>query len=132
MQILLYLVGGSVVGSIVLFLIADDVYHIWIDTTVNIPKALSGLMAFYMILFSLMNVFSSFLNGVGKIKMQLIANSVAAIANIPLSYLLAYVFEMGVNGVLVSTIICVSSMNVVFAIQYYKIIHNKAYGVWNE
>ena len=107
MQTLLLLVGLSVLGSIMLYIFANDIYRLWIDGNIKIPNELSALMALYVVLFGLMNVFAFFSNGIGKIRMQMLINTLTAIINIPLSYYLGYVLEWGVNGVLLATIICI-------------------------
>lgn len=132
MKILLFLVTGSAMLSIVMFLISDSVYSIWIDESIVIPKIISGFMSIYVVLFGFINVYAFFSNGTGKVKVQLIVNSIAAIINIPLSYFFAYALGLEVAGVLLATIICMLLIGVALLIQYKKIISNTAYGVWNE
>ncbi len=129
---LLFLVGGSALGAIFLFLMSDTVYHLWIGKNIYIPNMLSALMAFYVVVFGLMNIFAFFVNGVGKVKVQILINSFAAIINIPLSYFFAYIIGMGISGVLLATILSVLLICSVLVIQYNKIIHNTAYGIWNS
>jgi Na+-driven multidrug efflux pump len=52
------------------------------------------------------NIFIMFLNGVGKIRPQMIFNIFSVILFIPFSYLFAVKLEMGVAGIILSSIIC--------------------------
>lgn len=132
MRILLFLVAGSAVLSILLFFISDNIYHLWINESIVIPKLTSGLMSIYVVLLGIINIYAFFSNGTGKVRIQLIINTIAAVINIPLSYLLGFVLGMGVAGVLLATIISMTVIGIMLIIQYIKIISNTASGVWNE
>ena len=132
MNILFQLIGLCIIGSFFLFLISDYIYSIWIDQNINISRLLSGLMAVYVVLLSILNIFSFFSNGVGKIRIQLIINVLVALINIPLSYYFGKVLMLGTSGVLLATIISISIVVVFLMIQYQMIIKKKAKGIWNE
>ena len=51
-------------------------------------------------------IFVNFINGVGKIRLQLITASISIIINIPLSILFVRTFGMGIEGIVLAT--CVS------------------------
>lgn len=131
MRILLLLLGVNVLGAILLFFISNQVYHLWIGENTYIPNILSALMAIYVVLFSLVNIFAYFSNGTGKIKIQMYIYILAALINIPMSFFFGKVLALGVSGVLLSTIICTLLISCVLIIQYKKLIHNKANGIWN-
>ena len=75
--------------------------------------------------------FTIFLNGIGKIKLQAFQSLIVALINIPISFLLAKT-SLGVNGVIISTIICFIPSVILAPIQYHKLIKNNAQGLWNE
>jgi len=131
MRILLLLLGGNVLGAILFFFISNQVYKLWIDENIYIPNILSALMAIYVVIFGLVNIFAYFSNGTGKIKIQMYINIFAALINIPMSFFFAKVLALGVSGVLLSTIICTLLISFILIIQYQKLIHNKAKGRWN-
>jgi len=128
-SLLLVLLGGSLI-SIILSIFAPWVFHWWIGNDFFVSSLLIVLMAIYSILMGLLNIFSFFSNGIGKIRIQLIAYIISAIINIPLSYFFGKILNMGSSGVLLSTIICMSFINLILIIQYTKIINNKATGLW--
>lgn len=131
-RILFLLVGFSAVGAMLLFLVSNDVYRLWIDENIVISNILSALMAFYAVILSFHNVVSFFSNGTGKVKIQLYASVMAAIFNLPLSYYCAKILQLGTSGVLVGTIICILFLDFFLFLQYKRIIQNKAVGIWNE
>ena len=69
-----------------------------------------------------------FLNGIGKVKLQLYFSVVGMIINIPLAVFLGR--KLGVAGVLLSSVILNGINTIWTVIQYKKIIGNKATGLW--
>lgn len=78
------------------------------------------------------NIFAYFINGVGKIKLQLVTAVISSIINIPLSIFLGRNMGMGINGVIAATIICLLLGTFLHPVQYYKIVTGKAKGIWNQ
>ncbi len=130
-RILLLSLAGSALGSLLLYLVSNEVYRLWIDVNIEIPNILSALMAIYVILFALVNIFAYFSNGSGKVKIQMYTNIFAALINIPMSFFLGKTLSLGVSGVLLSTIVCTSIISYILIMQYQKVISNNAEGIWN-
>ncbi len=131
MRTLILLLGGSIIGSIFLLIISNNIYSIWIDKNLIISNSLSALMAIYVVLYSLLNIFSYFSNGTGKVKVQMFVYIFAALINIPMSIFFGKILEFGVDGVLLATIISTLLTSVIMIIQYYKLVNNRAEGIWN-
>ena len=89
-------------------------------------------MAIFVALMTFEMVFVSFINGVGKIKLQLYTIILMMIINIPLSILLAKNMGLGVSGVILATSISLLFTAVLRPVQYFKIINNRAVGIWNR
>ncbi|MFP4845197.1 lipopolysaccharide biosynthesis protein [Winogradskyella sp. PE311] len=119
---------------IILFMLAVSkyVYEIWIGHLLIVPFELTLSMAFYFIVTVLFAPYNIFLNGIGKMKLQSIIAIVILIINIPLSIFLAKILGLGVIGVISSSILCISLYLIFSPIQYYKIMNNKAKGIWNK
>lgn len=126
---LLKFVLGSILMSIIMYIVSNDVYEFWIGENISINSTLSGLMAVYVIVFCLTSVFGHFLNGVGVLRVQLVINTFVAILNIPLSFYFAST-SLGLAGVILATICSIGLMCIILAVQYFKIIQNKAEGIW--
>ncbi len=129
---LLFILLGTAIISAILFLISPIVFKLWIGKEFFAPSLLVALMAVYVVCMAWLNIFSYFSNGIGKIRIQLIAYIIAAMLNLPLSYYLGKILHMGSSGVLLATILSVSLVGLFLTIQYFKIINEKATGIWNK
>jgi len=118
--------------TIVMIVISNTVYKIWIDKDVEVPILLSILTGLFVIIANWNNIFGYFLNGVGKVRLQLYSAIFTALINIPLSIFLAKNMNMGITGVMAATNICLVIAFIWAPIQYHKIITNKAKGIWDK
>lgn len=114
-----------------MYLVSDWFYVLWIGESIKIDSKLSLFMGIYVIVFCYVSIFAHFLNGVGKLKIQLIINSIGAIINIPLSYFFAST-SLGLSGVIIATICSIGIIGILTSIQTYKIINKTAINIWNK
>lgn len=119
-----------VVGVIIMFVFSDLFYRLWVGKEIFVPRILSLIMAFYVIIMSWNFPYVYFLNGTGKIKLQLVNSIVVMILNIPLSIFFAKNLGMGISGVMLATCICLFIGAIWAPIQYFKIINKTASGIW--
>lgn len=117
---------------VIMVLISNWFYKIWVGNEIIIPFSLSISMAIFVLLFTFNMVFTYFINGVGKIRLQLITAIISIIINIPLSILFARTLHLGTSGVILATSVSFLFYGMLRPIQYYKIINNKAKGIWNK
>lgn len=115
---------------IIMVILADYVYKLWIGSIVNIPFSLSLFMGVNAILMMFTIPYVNFVNGVGVITLQLIVGVCEAVINIPLSIFLAKYMNYGSTGVIMATCIANFIAFIIWPIQYKKIITNKAKGIW--
>jgi len=116
--------------SIVMLLVSNKVYVLWVGPEIKIPFFLSSIIASYIMLNAWNMIFSVFLNGVGKIKLQLFMGIAGSLINIPLALFLGTKF--GIAGIIISTC-TLGLINAVWSpVQYYKIINGTAKGIWNK
>lgn len=118
--------------SIFLLFFSNFLYKIWVGEKMIISIRLSALMGVYSSLIIYLTPLNYFINGVGKIKLQLYQTLIMAILNIPLSYFLAKTCGFGLNGIIMGTILCIIPGIILSSIQYYKIINQDAVGIWNK
>lgn len=117
---------------IIMVIFSDFVYEQWVGSQIKVPFMLSLTISAFVIIANWNNIFSSFINGVGKVRIQLYYSIFAAVLNIPLSILLSKHMGIGVTGVMVSTNLCLIFASFLFPIQYYKLVKDKAKGIWNK
>lgn len=120
-----------VIVGIFLLIVSNHFYHFWVPE-VEVPFILSIMMCIYVIYHAWGIPFVIFINGVGRIRLQLIFSIIGGVLNIPLSIFLAKYVEMGTAGVILATSICISYGPIIGPIQFKKIINQKAKGVWNK
>lgn len=117
---------------IIMILIANRMYVIWLNSKIEVPLLLTILMGLFAIVSNWNNIFAYFLNGVGKIRISLYYSVFIGIINIPLSVIFAKNFNMGISGVIAATLVCLLIGSVWAPIQYYKIINKKDSGIWSK
>ncbi len=122
----------SILAIIVLLFCSKLFYELWIGKQVVIPFSLSIFMAIYFAVTIFYAPFTHFINGTGKVKLQMYAIISTSVINIPLSVFFARTIGFDVSGVIIATIVCLLPHVFLCPIQYSKIINNKAYGIWNK
>jgi O-antigen/teichoic acid export membrane protein len=118
------------VCTIALTAISPWVYQIWVGKSVSVPFSLSIAMCIYIITLIYQAIRVQFLNGIGKIKLQLYLGIGTSIINIPLSILLGK--WIGVAGIPLANAIIFVIMGIVFSAQTNRIINRTATGIFNR
>lgn len=115
---------------IVMVIISEPIYNLWVGSKVNIPFVLSFFMGIYVAIIIYSLAYSNFLNGLGRLRLQTINTIVVAILFLPTCYFLGHVF--GIVGIILGMCILNLSGLILNKIQFKKIINNTATGIWNE
>lgn len=123
--------GGLVLVSLGMLAISGWFYSIWVPE-IEVPFVLSVFMCIYVLALNWGNIFVVFINGVGKVKLQLVVSVVGAILNIPMSYFFAKICGLGVAGVILASTISIAYGPLLAPIQFYKIVKGKSSGIWNK
>lgn len=114
----------------IMVIISKYIYNFWIGQSVNIPLNLTCIVALYDIIVLWSLSYSSFLNGLGKLRIQTILSITIGVIIIPLSYIGGDLF--GVIGV-VGALCFIHIITLIFnKIQFTKVIENRATGIWNK
>lgn len=120
------------VATMIMIVISDGVYKIWIGPDTDVPFILSLFTGLFVIIANWNNIFAYFINGVGKVRLSLYSSIFTAVLNIPLSIFLAEQAGLGITGIIVATNLCLIISSIWAPIQYSKIISKKASGIWNK
>jgi len=118
--------------AICMVLLSDLFYSFWIGDQVIVPISLSISMAFYVTILTFNMIYSHFINGVGKIKLNLIFSIISMVINIPLSLFFVKILNFGSAGVILATCVCLLYALPFLPIQYYKLVNCKAKGIWDK
>lgn len=114
--------------TIVLILVSNWVYYLWVG--MKIPFSLSLLMGIYVSISNWNSLFAYFINGIGKVRLQLYCSIVTGIIFIPLALVLGR--NLGVCGIVLAMCLVLSISAFFLPYQYQKIMNRKAIGVWRK
>jgi O-antigen/teichoic acid export membrane protein len=116
--------------TITMLIFSDDIYRIWVGKGIVGSTNISIAMAGFIIINCWNSIFSQFLNGIGKIKLQFYSAIWGSILNIPLAVFLGKTW--GIPGVILSSVLLGGINMIWIIIQYNKIINHKANGIWGK
>ena len=118
--------------GLVMFIFSSFIYKIWVGGDVNIPWGLSFFVFFYFAIHCYGGIFNIFINGTGKIRLQVFALGVVTLIYVPLVLVMVKVFNLGLMSIPLS-LICSNFYSLFIArIQYKKLISGTAKGIWNK
>ncbi len=127
---------GFVALGIVMYFASDLIFYYWIGPErlkmIEIPYMFRLLLVLAFLIFTFGMVFNMFINGVGKVMLQTYCLVIGVVLFIPSIYFFLEYLQWGIEGVVMSMIIANFYSLIVAPIQYYKIINNKAHGIWNK
>lgn len=109
--------------------VSDAVYSVWVGDKVYVPFSMTLLVAAYLFILTVSNRYSIILNGMGKLRLQLVVTVCAAVAFVPLAVLIGRTTH-SLNCLLV--FMCAINLPglVINYIQYKKILEGNASGIW--
>jgi O-antigen/teichoic acid export membrane protein len=124
------LFGGVI--SILLILFSDLVFKYWIGKHFSVSTKLSLSICLYIFVMNLSSIFAIFLNGIGKIRVQIIISPIVGFLNIALSLFFIKVLDWNVISVPIANFLSLA-FGVFFGyFQYRKVIEQKASGIWDK
>jgi len=126
---LIWLLTSS--GTIIMIVGSNLFFHLWLGDKISIPISLIIAMAVSSIIGTWSSTYSLFLNGIGKINLQLVIVAIQAILFFPLSYFF-YKLNFGLIALVSTQIIFAIFSSYLMYFQYKKIITNSAKGIWNR
>ena len=127
-----YIWFAGILFTFVLFIAFRKVKIFWVGPDIQIPLLLVYQCTLFVLLQAYSSIYTSFLNGIGKLKLVMFTGVFTLIINIPLSIYFAVNLNMGSAGILLATNCSLLLYVITRKIQYHKIIDNKAYGIWNK
>ena len=122
---------GFLFCLVVMILLSDTIYAIWIDRQTVIDIKMSIVMAVYIFILIYSMRYSYFINGIGKLRLQLYFTAAAAIVFIPIAYLTTQWSHDIIWFMIVMCLVNIPGL-IVNRIQFSKLINGKAKGIWNK
>lgn len=93
--------------SIIIAYFFDKITFFWIGSTFSLSPLFLYLFALYTFSHCLNAIYANVLNGLSRVKIQMIAYSLAGCFNIVLSFCFVKVFALGILGIILSKTICI-------------------------
>lgn len=117
--------------GIVMLLCSKFIYTHWLGKeTIDIPYLITGLVLIYSCFDILYRIYGTFINGMGKLHLQMIVTSIVVVIYIPLTIFMGRTF--GLSGVLTANAFAFFINYLWAKIQCSLIINQKATGIWNK
>lgn len=122
----------SVLASILMIVVSSTFFKLWVGDEVQISIGLSVWLCLYIAIMNWSSIFSNFLNGIGKIRLQMIFAPLVGVINIFLSIFFIKVMHLNIISIPLANTLSLSFGAFLGFFQYKKIINNKATGIWNK
>jgi O-antigen/teichoic acid export membrane protein len=122
----------SLLASLFMIFVSPSFFRIWVGDEIKISISLSIWLCLYIAIMNWSAIFSTFLNGIGKIRLQMTFAPLVAVINIFLSIFFIKVLHLDIVAIPLANALSLSLGAILGFIQYKKIINNKAVGIWNK
>ena len=120
----------SIIVGVFMLLFSGIVYRIWVGSEIAIPFSLSIVVLIYVSLNAWTGMFASFVNGVGKLRIQLYCTIFSSLFFIPVAIIMGKL--LGVGGVCIAMSIALVPYAILLPLQYKKLLSKSLRGVWNK
>ena len=120
-----------VFGIILMVVISNWVYKIWVGDEIEIPMSLSVSLGIYSVMQIAIAPYSSFINGIGKLKLTVLLTFLGILVYLILIFVFGNLFNNSTG--IVMAIICTHVIGAIIQpTQTYKLLNKTAKGIWNK
>ena len=117
-----YLIIPLILTVAIVIYLAPKILALWINKFIFYDPKLILFMGLFVIIRVYGEIYTTFLNGIGKIKLQVYVSIIAAIINIPLSIIFVKYFNLGNSGIILATLFSMSLYAIIMPFQSYKLL----------
>lgn len=118
------------VGIIIIALFSPLLYKLWIGNKITIPLSLTLLCGLYASAATFSSIWTTFINGMGRTKLQLILALISSVLYIPTAIICGKTF--GISGIVLALSCWIGLNSTFYAIQCIKLSRQRASGIWNK
>lgn len=115
--VIFFLVVFAVFG---LIFSAQKIIALWIGGGIFTPISLIVSIGLFVLISTWNNIYANFLNGIGRVKLQMYTAIIAMTFNVPLAILFAKYLDWGVSGVVLATCVSLMLFGVVGPLETYR------------
>lgn len=120
----LIIFSGIIMAIVVVGFLAQPVIAIWIGHEMVVSLPLVIAVGVFVLVSTWNNIYAVFINGIGKIKIQLYTAVIAMLLNIPLAIFFVKYVGLGLSGIVLATIVSLLLAAVALPIQVNYIIRS--------
>ncbi len=120
-----YLFIILIITLVAFYFLLPWVLKLWLHRTITYSPSLVIFTIVFVLIRVYGDIYMTFLNGIGKIKLQMWLYLFGAVINIPLSIYFIKILKMGSSGVILATCISLLALTLAMPIQSYKELHEK-------
>lgn len=121
-------------GGLVMVAVSPWIYDLWInrhvDTPVVLPLSLSCWMLAYVICTIVGQIFCMVANGIGALRIQFYTSLISPVVFVATTWILARQFGLGMESVLIGSIVANFYGLILAPLQYYNVIYRHKQGIW--
>ena len=118
------------ISALLLLVISKWLLNLWVGSKVGFDLALSISMTIYTIAVMWQTLHVYILNGVGKIKLQLVLVILGSLVNIPFGIYLCRTY--GLAGIVFANTVVFIFIGILCSVQVKKILDERATGIWSK
>jgi hypothetical protein len=122
---------GICLCLLAIYFFNGTIFRLWIKNKIAVNQTTGLWFVLYFASYSGMLPFVTFINGTGKITLQLYIACFVILANIPLTIYFTRNLNMDINGTILAGILCTVPFIILMAIQTVKIINKSPKLIWN-
>lgn len=130
----LRMAGLWLAGGLLMLVASPWIYDLWINRhvsePVSLPFSLSAWMLAYVMCTIVGQIFVMVVNGIGALRIQFYSSLLSPIVFVATTWLLARYVGMGMESVLIGSIVANFNGLVLAPLQYYKVIIRQKQGIW--
>ena len=116
--------------TVLMILIADFFYKVWLGNSVVVPLSMNIAVGLFMLFQILGGIYMYLINGIGKVRLQLIVYFFFSVFSFPIMYYMCSLYS--IQGLLVIPTLVYLVQAVIGRIQLTKIISGEQKGIWNK
>ncbi len=121
---------ASVAGGLLVLAVSGWLFDAWVGDSVTIPFEVSACVLLYVCSFNFANCTAYLLNGLNKIRVQIILSIVSTV--IYLAVVLSFSNKYGIIGITLSMAAIYIIKGIIYIYQARLLVNQKATGIWNK
>jgi O-antigen/teichoic acid export membrane protein len=114
-----------VIAVVGLIFCAQEIIALWVGSDILAPMSLVVSVGLFVLISTWNNIYASFLNGIGRIKIQMYTAIIAMTINVPMAIQFAKYLDWGISGVVLATCLSLMLFGVAGPLETYRTLQRK-------